>query len=103
MPDPVPDIFADGVTISVGPFGVTVSFQRSTPDTAVARGTGVEAVPVLGQEVVGRIRMDRRLLDQLGTIIQRVQQASTDEVTAATPDHPESSSAGASSAPKGAE
>jgi hypothetical protein len=32
MPD-YPDFYADGVSVSVGPFGVTVTFQLSQPST----------------------------------------------------------------------
>ncbi len=44
-----PDIYVDGFAIGVGPFGVTVTFQRSDPPVS----TGVSDK----NDIVGRVRM----------------------------------------------
>jgi hypothetical protein len=54
-----PDFYADGVAISLGPFGITVTFQRSEPS--------VEAGAHLDPNViVGRVRMSPALARVVG-------------------------------------
>ena len=49
-----PDFYADGIGVSVGPFGVTVTFQLSQP--ILEPGPHAEA-----SIVVGRVRMSPAL------------------------------------------
>jgi hypothetical protein len=52
------DIYADGYSVSIGPFGVTVTLQRSDP--------AMEAGGVSDRnEVVGRVRMSSTLAKAL--------------------------------------
>lgn len=44
-----PDIYVDGFAIGIGPFGVTVTFQRSDPP--ITPGASDK------NEIVGRVRM----------------------------------------------
>jgi hypothetical protein len=45
-----PDFYADGIGVSVSPFGLTVTFQLTQP--SLEPGARVEA-----SEIVGRVRM----------------------------------------------
>ena len=49
-----PDLYADGVAVSVGPFGVTVTFQLSQP--SVEPGAHIDV-----SEIVARVRMGHEL------------------------------------------
>lgn len=49
----IPDIYADGVGVSIGPFGVTITLQRSQP--------GGEVGVITPDEVVGRVRLSTAL------------------------------------------
>lgn len=57
-----PDFFADGISISAGPFGVTISFQLSQP--------GGDPGPHIEQGItVGRVRMSPELARVLSKAI----------------------------------
>ncbi len=54
-----PDFYTDGVAVSVGPFGITITFQLSQPSTEV----GPHVDP---NEIVGRVRMSVALARVIG-------------------------------------
>ena len=54
-----PDFYADGMAISLGPFGITVTFQRSEP--SVEAGAHIET-----SVIVGRVRMSSALARVVG-------------------------------------
>jgi hypothetical protein len=60
-----PDIYADNVTVSVSPFGVTLTFVRSDP----ALEPGPQ--PVIRTETVGRIRLSPALASTLAEVITK--------------------------------
>lgn len=49
-----PDLYADGVAVSVGPFGITITLLRSQP-------TVEPGAQESGNEIVGRVRMSHAL------------------------------------------
>lgn len=53
-----PDIYMDGYSVTVGPFGVTFTFLRS-------HGPDATGVPTEGSEIVARVRMSRDLAEHL--------------------------------------
>ena len=53
-----PDFYSDGISVSVGPFGVTVTFQLSQP--GLEPGAHLEP-----NEIVGRVRMTPALAKAL--------------------------------------
>jgi len=58
-----PDVYADGVSVGVGPFGYTVIFLRSEAKV----GTGQQAVT---NEIVSIVRMSRELVSTLRTSLE---------------------------------
>ena len=53
-----PDIYADGIGVTVGPFGVTITLQLSQP--ILEEGPHIDA-----NLIVGRVRMDHALAKAL--------------------------------------
>ena len=49
-----PDLYTDGVAVSVGPFGVTITFQLSQP--SIEPGPHIDV-----SEIVARVRMGHEL------------------------------------------
>lgn len=56
VPD-VPDLYADGYSVNVGPFGVTVTFLRSVIDDA--------GQPTQSNEAIIRVRFSKELAEQM--------------------------------------
>ena len=54
-----PDFFADGIAVTVGPFGVTVTFQLSQP--SLESGIHIDE-----SVIAGRVRMSPALAKALG-------------------------------------
>lgn len=54
-----PDIYADGVAVSTGPFGLTITLQRSEPSTEP--GPHIDS-----SEIVARVRLSPALARVLG-------------------------------------
>jgi hypothetical protein len=69
-----PDVYADGVTITVNPAGITLSFTRSEPATP-----GVTEMASV--EIAARVRLARPMGEALRDLLQRA--------LAAQPDTPE--------------
>jgi hypothetical protein len=69
-----PDVYADGLTITVNPAGITVSFTRSEPATP-----GVTEMASV--EIAARVRLARPVAEALRDLLQRA--------LAAQPDTPE--------------
>jgi len=59
-----PDVYADGLTITINPAGVTLSFTRSEPATP-----GVTETATV--EVAARIRLARPMAEALRDLLQR--------------------------------
>jgi hypothetical protein len=59
-----PDVYADGITITVNPAGITLSFTRSEPATpGVSKTAGVE--------IAARVRLARPMAEGLRDLLQR--------------------------------
>jgi hypothetical protein len=65
-----PDVYADGLTVGVGPFGYTLIFLRSMP--RIPEAPGASAVT---NEIVSVVRMSRELAETLATNITNALQA----------------------------
>ncbi len=62
----IPDIFTDGVGVTAGPYGVTVTLHLSTPESISVEND-------LGR-VVARVRMNAELAEDVAGILKRVAQ-----------------------------
>ncbi len=67
----VPDIFGDGFSLTVGPFGVIVTVTRVVPP---ASGAGVTAHGPLPTEPVGRFRLSHGMAQELASRITQLLQ-----------------------------
>lgn len=63
----IPDIFTDGITAYAGPFGLSVTFHLSTPQSAAAKDDPGPAVV--------RVRMNAELAEALAKILNNVVEA----------------------------
>lgn len=59
-----PDIFADGVTVSTGPYGVTFTFYLSDPLKPPAAGS-------LPGRIVARVRVGTKLAEDFADYIKQ--------------------------------
>jgi hypothetical protein len=59
-----PDVYADGITITVNPAGITLSFTRSEPATP-----GVSDAATI--EIAARVRLARPMAEGLRDLLQR--------------------------------
>ena len=59
-----PDVYADGMTITVNPAGITLSFTRSEPATP-----GVSETARI--EIAARVRLARPMAEGLRDLLQR--------------------------------
>jgi hypothetical protein len=59
-----PDVYADGITITVNPAGITLSFTRSEPATP-----GVSETASI--EIAARVRLGRPMAEGLRDLLQR--------------------------------
>jgi hypothetical protein len=66
-----PDVYADGVTITVNPAGITLSFTRSEPATP-----GVTEMASV--EIAARVRLARPMGEALRDLLQRALAAQPD-------------------------
>ena len=75
-----PDLYADGFSLTAGPFGVTVTLQRSDP-------TGEAGPHQDPNVVVGRIRISRELSKVLADQLQQMLLASAQSQASASVKH----------------
>lgn len=59
-----PDVYADGLTITINPAGITLSFTRSEPATP-----GVSETATI--EVAARVRLSRPMAEGLRDLLQQ--------------------------------
>lgn len=59
-----PDVYADGITITVNPLGIAVTFTRSDPATPGVTETE-------GRDIVARARLPRQVAEGLQTVLQQ--------------------------------
>ncbi len=82
-----PDVSADGFSLTVGPFGVLVTFTHVLPPEAAGAVQGqpqINTAP-LPVEAVARVRLNPAIAQQLAsTITQMIQQQATQEQTTIT-------------------
>ena len=77
-----PDVSADGFTLTVGPFGVLVTFTHVLPPETAG---GIQGQPQINAgplqvEPVARVRLNPAIAQQLAaTITQMIQQQATQE------------------------
>ncbi|MEO5918986.1 MAG: hypothetical protein ABIQ17_05440 [Candidatus Limnocylindrales bacterium] len=75
-----PDLYADGFSLTAGPFGVTLTLQRSDP-------TGEAGPHQDPNVVVGRIRISRELSKVLADQLQQMLVASAQSQASASVKH----------------
>jgi len=75
-----PDLYADGFSLTAGPFGVTLTLQRSDP-------TGEAGPHQDPNVVVGRIRISRELSKVLADQLQQMLVASARSQASASVKH----------------
>ena len=75
-----PDLYADGFSLTAGPFGVTLTLQRSDP-------TGEAGPHQDPNVVVGRIRISRELSKVLAEQLQQMLVASAQSQASASVKH----------------
>jgi len=59
-----PDVYADGITITVNPAGFTISFTRSEPATPGVTETA-------SVEIVARVRLARPMAEALRNLLEQ--------------------------------
>lgn len=75
-----PDLYADGFSLTAGPFGVTLTLQRSDP-------TGEAGPHQDPNVVVGRIRISRELAKVLADQLSQMLAASAQSMASSSVKH----------------
>lgn len=66
-----PDIYADGLSVTVGQYGVTLSFQRTAVPPPSASGRVVQ-IPEIGQQPVVHVRVSRELAAKIADSLPKL-------------------------------
>lgn len=68
MEPETPDLFADGISVAAGPYGLTLSFHLSEPGKTPNGEVG---------RLVGRVRLSPSLAFELAAILSQAQEAAS--------------------------
>lgn len=68
MEPDIPDLFADGISVAAGPYGLTLSFHLSEPGRTPNGEVGT---------LVGRVRLSPALAFELAAILAQAQEAAS--------------------------